>query len=189
MLMPIFLPPPTIRLWRWSVWRRLYHSSVVTDLKQQRRSPSETVNWTRRKARLGKFVSESNSHHHDIRHVCCTESLSSSIKPNPASHACVHLYRSIPSLFKTDSTYIEPTPFQYSVPDAGTVTVASTGSFNSIHLVTRAASPEQKSLVYVNGTEVSGHLRSAIHLPSPLSLDAIGKDKEGLLYECTSYLY
>lgn len=67
----------------------------------------------------------------------------------------------------TDSTYNKPTPFQFNTPDAGPVTVASTAAFNSVHLVTRAAAPEQKSLIYVNGTEVSGHLRSAVSIPSP----------------------
>lgn len=69
--------------------------------------------------------------------------------------------------YYTDSSYTKPSPFQFNTPDAGPVTVASTSSFNSVHLVTRAAAPEQKSLIYVNGTEVSGHLRSAVSIPSP----------------------
>ncbi len=112
------------RFWRWTVWRRLYHSSVVTVLKQQT-SPvgAYLPSFTRRRSRL-------------------------------------------------DSVYTKPTPFLFSTPDAGPVTVASSGYFNSVHLVTRAAAPEQKSLVYVNGTEVSGHLRSGVVLPSPPPLRA-----------------
>jgi hypothetical protein len=52
------------------------------------------------------------------------------------------------------------------VPDVGPVTVASSDHFSSVYLVTRAASQEQKSLIYVNGTEVSGHLRNPLTLPS-----------------------
>lgn len=48
----------------------------------------------------------------------------------------------------------------------GPVTVASSDHFSSVYLVTRAASQEQKSLIYVNGTEVSGHLRNPLTLPS-----------------------
>jgi len=50
------------------------------------------------------------------------------------------------------------------------VTVASTAAFNSVHLVTRAAAPEQKSLIYVNGTEVSGHLRSVVSSIPPAAI-------------------
>jgi len=84
-----------------------------------------------------------------------------------------------------DSTYIKPTPFLFSTPDAGPVIVASSSAaFNSVHLVTRAAAPEQKSLVYVNGTEVSGHLRSGVVLPSPpprvqQTRSRSGRSKEG----------
>ncbi|GAB5032223.1 afg1-family atpase [Nannochloropsis oceanica] len=113
------------RFWRWTVWRRLYHSSVVTVLKQQ-------------STPLASFFSP----------PMFTPRRRSSL----------------------DSTYTKPTPFLFSTPDAGPVIVASSSTaFNSVHLVTRAAAPEQKSLVYVNGTEVSGHLKSGVVLPSPPS--------------------
>ena len=78
--------------------------------------------------------------------------------------------------------YTQPTKFQFSRPNAGPVTVASSASFNSIHLVTRAASPEQKSLIYVNGTEVSGHLHHAVTIPTahPLGQSRRVTDSSGL---------
>lgn len=147
------------RFWRWTVWRRLYHSSVVTVLKQV--APPAMPSLVPRRPRLGTCV--------DRWVVKCSfiirlrpSVVSSFIVDQSDLHLRIHLLTT-----HTESSYTKPSPFQLNTPDAGPVTVASTSSFNSVHLVTRAAAPEQKSLIYVNGTEVSGHLRSAVSIPSP----------------------
>ncbi|EWM25070.1 hypothetical protein Naga_100098g15 [Nannochloropsis gaditana] len=119
------------RFWRWTVWRRLYHSSVATVLKQQ--------------ASVAAYLP--------------------SINRRRSGH---------------DSTYTKPRPFLFSAPDAGPVTVASSScAFNAVHLVTRAAAPEQKSLIYVNGTEVSGHLRLGGVAPTPSPRRSRRRDGQG----------
>jgi hypothetical protein len=56
----------------------------------------------------------------------------------------------------------------FNAPELGPLTVAGSRVLQTVHLVTRAAGPEQRSLVYVNGTEVTGRLRNPLDMPNTI---------------------